>query len=365
MANNGNIIMENKQPQAYQLYPQTFINIPSMQQYNNPYVNHLNNCPIPICLPNATFGQNLNPYITNPYQPQLPVPVYNYIPFNYNLQLNPNQNNIDTSCYSQLNQTSLQSRTRLRPISSQNRVIEISKIDDYSNSINRNNISDRITSANNCSKYVRGDYKPYTLKEYKELEKVGIMLGGLGPNIGTKEWEQKKNKMKKMEKYSNQVNSLAKTVKKKKETLDALIQKEKQLKIESSNRRKCLEYGKLVRPKSRTGNTIEYYESSLFKDLGIINEKQNGLIKDKLECRDKNPFNCELTKENKVKIKANRYNDNIEKEKNNMYCLNQEGNNCFTYCQENQNSDYDFEKICRERKNYKAKIESIKETLMR
>ena len=37
------------------------------------------------------------------------------------------------------------------------------------------------------------EYKPYTLKDYKELEKVGVVLGGLGPNIGTKEWEEKKN----------------------------------------------------------------------------------------------------------------------------------------------------------------------------
>lgn len=50
-----------------------------------------------------------------------------------------------------------------------------------------------------------GQYKPYSLKDYKKLENVKIELGRLGPNIGTKEWEEKQEKMKKMDQYANLV----------------------------------------------------------------------------------------------------------------------------------------------------------------
>lgn len=367
---NNNQPQHQQQPQSYQLYPPPYPSIPQMPPYN-PYLNHINNpYENQMCIPNMAFGQYNNPYIVNATSQPPQMPLYNYIPINnmQQQQFNANQNNFNNLVYSQVNQTGVQSKSKLRPISSQNRTTEVSKIEEYSGSVNRNNLSNRITSAHNCSRYVKGDYKPYSLKEYKELEKVGIVLGGLGPNIGTKDWEEKKDKMKKMEKYSNHVNSLSKMkVKKKKESLEELIQKEKQKKIRLSCRRKCYEYGKLVRPKSRTGNTIDYYESPLFNDSDVINktikEKRVNKIKDK----DKITLNCELKKENEVK--ENSHSDNVEKEEkssHNLYLDNKEANiSLNNHYNDNISTCLNIEMICRERENYKAKIEAIKETLLK
>ena len=60
-------------------------------------------------------------------------------------------------------------------------------------------------------------YKPKTMKDYKEKyiinEKKSEKRGGLGPNIGTKEWEEKEEKKKKIQEYANkikQINNLKK-----------------------------------------------------------------------------------------------------------------------------------------------------------
>ena len=53
---------------------------------------------------------------------------------------------------------------------------------------NYGNKSNITTLTNMTSKY---EYKPYTLKDYKEIINVDT-LGGLGANIGTEEWEKKK-----------------------------------------------------------------------------------------------------------------------------------------------------------------------------
>ena len=48
-------------------------------------------------------------------------------------------------------------------------------------------------------------YKPKKLKDYQKMiddyEKNGKKAGGLGPNIGNKEWEYRKEKTKKMSDY--------------------------------------------------------------------------------------------------------------------------------------------------------------------
>ena len=60
-----------------------------------------------------------------------------------------------------------------------------------------NNGVKRIPSAH---RYV--EYTPYTLKDYKELTNTAVVMGPLGANIGTEEWNEKKAKMKRMENYS-------------------------------------------------------------------------------------------------------------------------------------------------------------------
>ena len=42
----------------------------------------------------------------------------------------------------------------------------------------------------------KGNYKPYTVKDYKNLQSTvqSLKMGGLGANIGSEEWEKAKRK---------------------------------------------------------------------------------------------------------------------------------------------------------------------------
>ena len=92
------------------------------------------------------------------------------------------------------------------------------------------------------------EFQPYTLKDYKELTRNPVVMRPLGANIGTKEWEFKKNKMKKMQVYSNIINKEHKgIVTLKKDSPQDEIEKLTKQKIENSNRFKASEYSKLVR----------------------------------------------------------------------------------------------------------------------
>lgn len=54
-------------------------------------------------------------------------------------------------------------------------------------------INTNYTNNNNITTFTNSkyEYKPYTLKDYKEIINVDS-LGGLGANIGTEEWEKKR-----------------------------------------------------------------------------------------------------------------------------------------------------------------------------
>ena len=83
----------------------------------------------------------------------------------------------------------------------------------------------------------RFEYKPYTLKDYKEIINVDT-LGGLGANIGTEEWEKKKEKMDKMSEYAKNIFNKTKTFKNK---THHLTNKKKD---EISTRKRASEYSK-------------------------------------------------------------------------------------------------------------------------
>ena len=68
-------------------------------------------------------------------------------------------------------------------------------------SIPRRNI---YTVANNRQNIIDHGYTPYTLKDYRKISN-DVKLGKLGPNIGTEDWFEKKNRMKKMSEYGNKV----------------------------------------------------------------------------------------------------------------------------------------------------------------
>ena len=266
--------------------PQYLIPNPFIPHYNYPLYQMNSNYPQPIMI---------NPYYNNPYQ-QNQFPLINNNNNINNMINNLNNNQIiqnDTSNISNINSTintvKSNGKAKLRPISA--------------NQSNISNISSsRLNSAYSRSRISAIEYKPYTLKEYKELEKVGVVLGGLGPNIGTKEWEEKKKKMQKMEEYSKKVSSMKKRTKSK-EKFENILEEEKKKKFENSIRRRCYEYGNLIRPHPRSANIFGRRKN---------NNNNNKKI-------DRNNIPIMINNNNKFELDcSNRNNNSIEaKEKKN------------------------------------------------
>ena len=91
-------------------------------------------------------------------------------------------------------------------------------------------------------------FKPYTLKEYQALVNEKITYGGLGPNIGTKEWEEKATKMKKLINYSEKIKDKRKIILLPiKESPIEELEKIKKEKALASKRTKALMYGKMLK----------------------------------------------------------------------------------------------------------------------
>ena len=138
------------------------------------------------------------------------------------------------------------------------------------NNINNNNSMSMRTNINNISSFL---YKPHTIKEYKAL--TPIHMGPLGPNIGTKDWLERKKKNDRKNKYSNMLSAnhigLSKI---KKENPKEQRENEIKKKNSKSARYKTYEYGKRIKD-------IYYfpYEEKLFKgnfyyNNGIYNNDQ-------------------------------------------------------------------------------------------
>ena len=117
-------------------------------------------------------------------------------------------------------------------------------------------------------------YKPYSLKDYKDITSVKLVLGGLGANTGTKEWMEKQEKMKKMEEYAKSVKGQA-VVKFVKETPTEIIEKKKKEKIEASNRFRSYEYAKLIREKPKSSFNSNGYKIGLDLEDEMNNYKYN------------------------------------------------------------------------------------------
>jgi hypothetical protein len=203
------------------------------------------------------YGQQsyMQPGYQPMYYPQPMMPMY--VPYGYPMQYNPqflmnqppinNYNrNILNGDYSKQFVINEEIDTSKRAISSKNR-------DGGNHDIL--NTETRRRHTNND-----GSYKPYSLKDYKQIASAKIVLGGLGPNTGTKEWEEKQKKMKKMEEYANSVIK-NKIIKVKKEEPSQIIEREKKEKMENSVRTKAYEYARLIRPKSKTHFNNEDYQN--------------------------------------------------------------------------------------------------------
>ena len=273
--------------------PQFMIQNPYLQQFNYP-IYQMNNYQQPYIL---------NPYY-NPYQNQIQIiNNQNYITNNNPINNNDNnfnnqnqiQNNIsnlsNNNNNTTLNNSKVNGKTKLRPISANQSKINLSNLS-----------SGKLNSVYSNSRITNVEYKPYTLKEYKELEKVGVVLGKLGPNIGTKEWEEKKKKMQKMEEYSKKILSMKKRTKSK-DKFENVIQEEKKKKIENSIRKRCYEYGNLIRPKS----------ANIFGRKNNNNNNDNN-INNNLFVNNNNKFEVDCSnKNNRTKhniIDKNEFNDN-------------------------------------------------------
>lgn len=90
-------------------------------------------------------------------------------------------------------------------------------------------------------------YKPYSLKEYKErhIDPKGYQLGGLGANIGTEEWQQRNSKLQAMKSFASKVK-----VENRARSMNPPKRRKEEPK-EKSKREKAIEFAKNVpKPKA-------------------------------------------------------------------------------------------------------------------
>ena len=250
------------------------------------------------------------------------------------------------------------------------------------NNLNNNNENSKNTNSNINNKNIQYvEYKPYTLKDYKELTRSKVVMGPLGANIGTKEWEEKKAKMKRMETYSNRINQTHKGINKlKKDTPQEEIEKNLKLKMENSHRYRTYEYGKLIRSARNydsnskisaiTGNNDNYY-----KDLGVINENEEYRIK----TGDIKNFNTHSNSNNNFDLNEDNNNFMISNENPNRFDYtfkknisnfeneeinNNNINNTINNNINNNNNVPSLQSLIEQNENYKAKIADIKDSLL-
>ncbi len=229
--NQNSYMQPSFNQQSYMQYPPMYYQQPMMPMY----------------VPYAYPGMQM------PYNPQILMnqpPVNNY------------NRNIFNGDYTKQMVINEETNTSKRAISSKNRDYA-----DYSN------VETRRRHTNND-----GTYKPYTLKDYKQIASTKIVLGGLGPNTGTREWEEKQQKMRRMEEYASSVSKGKVILKVKKEEPSQLIEKEKKDKIESSVRTKANEYARLIRPKSKTHFNDENFPN--ISDNKINNSRYGSNVSD-------------------------------------------------------------------------------------
>ena len=204
------------------------------------------------------------------------------------------------------------------------------------NSAKTPNMKKRIIKKENDFQYM--EFHPYTLKDYKELTRNPVVMGPLGANIGTKEWEIKRNKMKKMQNYSNNINKQHKGITSlKKDTPKDEIEKLTKQKIENSIRHRAYEYSKLVRA---------------------------GKYKDENENMGKND-NLGVIQENDDDLYLKKYEDQLRQETENMNNPKPKEPIVPVVEENNDKEDLlDIDQLLKQKEDYKAKIQGIRDTLL-
>lgn len=99
--------------------------------------------------------------------------------------------------------------------------------------------------ANNLQNIIDHGYTPYTIKDYKKLPKE-VKLGKLGPDIYTKEWYLKKERVEKMKQYGSHIFDVGKgLVFKHINPLPSEINRKQRMEeIKRSKRNKMSDYGR-------------------------------------------------------------------------------------------------------------------------
>ena len=263
---------------------------------------------------------------------------YNYPKNNYNMGMNNNMNNMR---YGNNNFQMMNSPPRVYNQYNNNMSMNMNKINLKNNNIKKNNISKTPNMnkrfINKINDYQFMDFHPYTLKDYKELIRNPVVMGSLGANIGTKEWENKRNKMKKMLYYSNNINKEHTGITSlKKDTPKDEIEKLTKEKIEKSTRHRAYEYGKLVRAgKYKEEDNLG---KNLSDNLGVIPENEDDIYLKKYE--------DQLRQET----------ENMNKPKEPVEPIVEE--------KKNPNDGLDIEQLLKQKEAYKAKIQDIRDTLL-
>jgi hypothetical protein len=183
------------------------------------------------------------------------------------------------------------------------------------------------------------EFHPYTLKDYKELTRNPVVMGPLGANIGTKEWEMKRNKMKKMQNYSNNINKEHKGITSlKKDTPKDEIEKLTKQRIENSIRHRAYEYGKLVR-------------AGKFSDDNGNNNENKGL-----------GDNLGTIPEDDIYLK--KYEDQLRQDTENMN--NPKPEPVMPVVEENNPPEnlLNIDELLKQKEAYKAKIQGLRDTLL-
>ena len=208
----------------------------------------------------------------------------------------------------------------------------------HNNNAKTPNMNKRIKKTND---YQYMEFHPYTLKDYKELTRNPVVMGPLGANIGTKEWEIKRNKMKKMQNYSNNINKEHKGITSlKKDTPKDEIEKLTKQKIEKSIRHRTYEYGKLVRAGKYKDENENNLGKNISDNLGVIPENDDDLYLKKYE----------------EQLRQETENINNPKPKERIVPVVEEKN-------EPENI-LDIDELLKQKEAYKAKIQDIRDTLL-
>ena len=266
-------------------------------------------------------------------------------------QINTNKNNIKTNKNNKISKNNNMNQIKSYNYSPNKNVQNIQYNNNYnkinlknsnSNSANKNQSKslNRVKNIKNISPpknipklkdYQFIEFHPYTLKDYKELVRNPVVMGPLGPNVGTKEWEEKKNKMKKMMNYSNNVNKEHKGIKTlKKDTPKEEIEKKLKENFEKSARHRTYEYGKLLR---------------------------NGKYKEEFEGKEKDANKLNKSNDNNNNLNSIQENNQENNQENEVNNNDEENNNI-------NNNIMNYDDLIKQSEEFKSNIEDIREHIL-